>query len=252
MRIATFALAVLLAVNAGAATVDWSRVLWVGAHPDDEALVAPILGQRCGRGSDCSMLVMTEGENGLCDRVPSCAALPSVRAAEMRAAAARLRSSLTQWTLPDAFAGVAAEWDTRSGGHDALVANVAGVIRAFAPTVILTFDPVHGSSCHPAHRATGQLVTEAAAPLGVPVFYVETAYATNDEGFVFFAAIEPNADEIDLSAAATWKWLLFDIKTHHSQFSANDVRALTRVPFEQKRIRLLPAGTSVTYVVGCP
>jgi len=38
------------------------RVLWVGAHPDDESTVAPLLGEACReRGARCSFLVATRG-----------------------------------------------------------------------------------------------------------------------------------------------------------------------------------------------
>jgi LmbE family N-acetylglucosaminyl deacetylase len=232
---------ILLPVVAAAA-LDLSRILWVGAHSDDESLVAPLIAQRCTHGSTCAMLVMTEGENGSCDRVASCDQLGNVRAAEMRRAANHFRAQLTQWTLPDAYGDVATQW-----GHDAVVADLAQVIRDFAPTAILTFDPAHGSSCHPAHRYTGQLVVDAAG--ATPVWFVETAV----QGYVFSNALAGAPDELEFPVAHDWRWLILDVKTHHSQFSAADVKAIESVPVEQRRVWLLPSTASRgTMFVQCP
>jgi len=228
------------------AVLDLSRILWIGAHPDDESLVAPLIAQRCTHGSACAMLVMTEGEHGLCDRVAQCDQLGSVRAAEMRRAANHFHAQLTQWTLPDAYADVANQW-----GHDTVVANIAQVIRDFAPTAILTFDPAHGSSCHPAHRYVGQLVVDAAG--STPVWFVETAYDIENERFVFSNALSGEPDELDFPVAPNWRWLILDIKTHHSQFSGADVHALEHVPGEQRHVWLLPSTSSRgTLLVQCP
>ena len=57
------ALLVLVALPLGArirAVRPPERILWIGAHPDDEILVSPILGRACvERNVDCAMLVMT-------------------------------------------------------------------------------------------------------------------------------------------------------------------------------------------------
>ena len=42
-------------------------VLWVGAHPDDEVLLAPVLAKLCLlERLDCHLLVLTRGEAGIC------------------------------------------------------------------------------------------------------------------------------------------------------------------------------------------
>src|SRR5690349_7452018 len=66
---------------------DFSRILVVTAHPDDESVIAPLLGTPCIDGtSRCSFLVMTRGERG---------GDPVVREGEMRAAAALFHATLT-------------------------------------------------------------------------------------------------------------------------------------------------------------
>src|SRR6266849_1264743 len=88
------------AVRTGA---DLSRILWIGAHPDDEALIAPLLGRQCVDGSSsCSLLVLTRGENGDCGLAGGCSPnLGAVRTMEMESAAALLRSRLIQWSYAD-------------------------------------------------------------------------------------------------------------------------------------------------------
>src|SRR6185369_9056626 len=148
-----------------------ARILWIGAHPDDEIVIAPLLGRECvERGAQCALLVMTAGEAG---------AAPAVRAAEMQRAAGLFRASLTQWTFADVMGDVDAAWAAATGGREALVARLAAEIRAVAPEAVYTFDPRHGTTCHPAHRALGQLVIDAVATLPAPprLVVVETAAA---------------------------------------------------------------------------
>src|ERR1043166_2589633 len=51
---------------------DPSRLLVITAHPDDESLFAPLLGGYCGVTPECTLLVMTRGENGPCVLASGC------------------------------------------------------------------------------------------------------------------------------------------------------------------------------------
>jgi hypothetical protein len=67
-----------------ARTPDFSRLLVVTAHPDDESLFAPLLGARCGITAECTLLVMTRGENGPCVLAAGCGPdLAATRSAEL-------------------------------------------------------------------------------------------------------------------------------------------------------------------------
>src|SRR5213080_1305083 len=79
------------------------RILWIGAHPDDEALIAPILGQSGTAAPDlCSLLILTRGERGDCVLPGGCGSdLGSVRAAEMAQSADFFHARLTLWTFSD-------------------------------------------------------------------------------------------------------------------------------------------------------
>ena len=220
---------------------DLSRILWIGAHPDDEALIAPLLGKECVDGtSDCALLVVTRGENG---------GDGNVRAQEMVAAAALLHARLTQWTLPDVMQSVNEQWN-----RDALVAAIANVIESERPSTVMTLDPNHGSSCHPAHRALGSIVADAAAMTSTPVYFVETFYTIDSGGFVFRSAVNASSMLLRWDASATWHFLIEDVRAHASQFTAEQVDALATVPLEQRRVWLMPASAAATARYGaiCP
>jgi len=244
----------------------------IGAHPDDEALVAPLMGKACvDEGARCSFLVATRGEAGDCALPQGCGAdLGQLRSEEMRAAAAIFRASLTQWTLVDTMAGgpegVRAAWAAQSGGDDALVSRIRAAIDEVSPTVLITFDPHHGSSCHPAHRALGGLVLDATARLSTArplVLLVETIdrYDATTSSFWFGSAVTPatpiaifdgNSFLPSVNDSA-WRYLVLELSAHSSQFSAEQRETLAAQPADQRRVFLLPATQSfVEYATTCP
>ena len=219
------------------------HLLWIGAHPDDEVLVAPLLESACVRnGARCSILVMTRGEGGDCLLPGGCSPdLLTVRSGEMIRAAARFRASLIQWELPDVMQSVGAAWD-----EEATVERLTTIFRESAPSLVITFDPMHGSSCHPAHRESGRLVLAAVARLGAAaprVLLVETTIARNGSDFTFTPALsDPNLQRFD--AASFWQALPDDAAIHASQFTPEQIASLERQPSEQRVIWLLPAERS--------
>lgn len=211
------------------------RLLWIGAHPDDEALVAPILGAACvERINDCAILVLTSGSQ--------------VRSAEVQRAAAALHAQVTQWDLPDVFD--VSQWGDRA----ALVSKLASYIVSESPAVIYTFDPRHGSSCHPAHREAGQLTLDAVATLGThppPVILLETLIVRDAESRITgFSPATASASVID--ATSTWHYLVDDAAIHESQFDAEQITLLQAIPADQRRVWLLPSGATVQDIASCP
>jgi LmbE family N-acetylglucosaminyl deacetylase len=211
------------------------RLLWIGAHPDDETLVAPIFGPACvEHGNDCALIVLTNSS--------------VVRAGEAQRAAAALHSRLTQWDLPDVFD--VSLWGDRS----ALVARLVSAIAAEAPTRIYTFDPRHGSSCHPAHREAGQLTLDAAAILGPnapAVILIETLIERDAQSRIDgFAPATPSATLID--ATATWHYLVDDAAIHESQFDAVQIDLLNAIDPNQRRVWLLPSDVTPKEIAACP
>ncbi|HSP15780.1 MAG TPA: PIG-L family deacetylase [Thermoanaerobaculia bacterium] len=218
------------------APFDARRILWIAAHPDDELMIAPLLGRYCIEGtSRCSLLVTTRGENGPCELPGGCSDLGAIREQEMRSAAALFHASLTQWSLPDVMSDVAAAW-----GPD-IVTRLRQSIVIDQPTVVITFDPSHGSTCHPAHRPIGALVLDAIAAMGSDapgVFLVETR-ATLDDRDRFANGLPDQAITID--ARGTWHDLTEDAALHTSQFSNALVGSLAETPDAERFLFVAPA-----------
>ena len=235
-------------------------VMFVGAHPDDETMAAPLLGRLCAEmGRRCSLLVATRGESGLCRLPGGCLPdLGTVRTREMQAAAALFGAALTQWDLPDLPGPdpetVRAAWAARSGGDVALVMRIAGEIAASASQAVVTFDPRHGSTCHPAHRALGSLVLDALARLGSfapTAFLLETRVERlEDAEAVRFSPFVPEdlrafAFDATLArggaaAGTAWDFVIGDARAHPSQFDPTFLQALSLVPDSDREVRLLP------------
>lgn len=215
------------------------RILWIGAHPDDESLVAPLLGPACVERHDaCSMIVMTRGAAG---------GDPAVRATEMQRAAGLFHAHLEQWDFADVMSAVDPAWSAEAGGHEMLVNRMAAAIVAENPSVIYTFDPDHGSSCHAAHREVGALVIEALARIGPAapdVIFVETLITYLPDAFAFSSA---TPDAVAFDARSSWHYLVDDVAIHADQFTAAQVDALRNIPDSQRTVFLAatPAQTSI-------
>jgi LmbE family N-acetylglucosaminyl deacetylase len=222
MRIRLLPFLILLWCQSDAARVravaSWvprpQRILLVTAHPDDEILFAPFLASHCiDRGASCAILVLTRGESG---------GDPEVRTAEMARAAAMLNLRLTQWSLPDALE----PWPDR----DSIVRLIGDVVATEHPDMILTFDPEHGTTGHPAHRETGALVRDTGAE---NIWLLET-----------LAHIEPDRIEISVHEPFTWafrgdwEYVVRDAANHASQFSPTQVESLRSVPSHSRKVWL--------------
>jgi LmbE family N-acetylglucosaminyl deacetylase len=235
-------------------------VLWIGAHPDDEVLLAPLLGELCaGGGHSCALLVATRGENGGSRLPGGCHPdLATVRTAEVRAAARLYHARLLQDSLPDVFGpdppAVRAAWAAAAGGGEALLDRLAGAIDSVAPRTIITFDPRHGTTCHNAHRALGRLVLRALPRLSIPqpaVFLLESRVriAPGGASIVFSSAApgDPELLRFDANAprpplpGTAWNYLLADARRQPSQFDFTFLSSLAAVPPRRRSVFLLAA-----------
>lgn len=235
------------------------RILWVGAHPDDETTVAPLLGAAClDRGAHCSFLVATQGEAGSCALASCTPDLGSFRASEMRAAAALYGGELVQWNLGDSTGttpdAVAANWARARGGNEALIAEVRDAITAARPDVVVTFDPRHGTTCHADHRAIAALTLLALRELGAaapPAWLAEVRFhiASDERSIGFVAAVPGDAATQSFDAEQTqihatgenaWRFMLTAMGTHASQFPAPKLAAFEAAPSTERSIVLLP------------
>jgi len=130
-----------------------SKIIWFGAHPDDEINVAPIFGDLCFNTATCYIALTTHG--GTSDP----------RKTEMDNSAAALNATVVAhetWqvlTPNPSLATVKSAWESDYGGD---VADwVDDILDTYTPDIILTYDPRHGGTCHPEHRAIAEYVVDA-------------------------------------------------------------------------------------------
>jgi len=245
----------------------------VFAHPDDEVLLAPLLGEVCveldGR---CTLVVATRGERGSCLLPAGCHPdVATVRETEMARAAGRFDAVLVPWDLGDGTApspaGVRAAWVAAAGGEAALLDRIAGEIVAAQDAAhliggaggsggagaVLTFDPRHGSTGHADHRAIGQLVLDAVARLPADrrpaIYLLETRATLGEDDTVTLGPDGTASPLVSFDAtrwmvrrgAPAWQYLLDDARIHRSQFSPTLVENLAAIARPWRRVWLLLA-----------
>jgi LmbE family N-acetylglucosaminyl deacetylase len=173
----------------------------------------------------------------------------------MQRSASLFGASLMQWELSDGISAVVDVWTEESGGRAALVGRIEDVIERERPTLVLTFDPRHGTTCHPAHRGAGELVVEAMAGLGVdtpPLYFLETAVAFESDGFRFSNAMVSSSSSIAFGAGSEWRYLVDVARIHGSQFTNFEVEGLAATPQTQRWVFLASASGSREYAITCP
>ena len=212
-----------------------ARVLWIGAHPDDESFAGPILAKAASAGKGALMLVvLTRGESGACYVESGCGDdLGAWRTREMEEVARLYGAELRFFDYPNVgFADggfamrrdeIAADW-TAHGSPDRVLAET---IREFRPDVVLTFAPEFGATGHPEHQLASRFAMQAAVlaarpgvkiagePFSVSRFYwLLAAYwpyrmlrtgdpFTPTEAFVSKQACTPDATCAELAAEYT-------------------------------------------------
>lgn len=156
-----------------------ARVMWVGAHPDDEALAGPLLARACvGLKRPCLMFVMNRGDGGECLLPEGCRPdLGTVRARELALVAGAYGAELLHqryFNAPLPMSSfpprpeIGRRWIAAGDPTDRLVQ----AMERFRPTVLLTFDPNHGFTGHPEHQLASRFATAAVRRAQVkPIVY---------------------------------------------------------------------------------
>lgn len=229
-----------------------ASVMWIGAHPDDEVLVAPLLALWCGAGrARCTLLTATRGGAGTCLLPAGCLPdLATVRSAEAGASSQFFDADAILLSLPDGGGATPPSWDLDAGGSREIVGTIAGFISAQAPDLVLTLDPRHGTTCHPDHRAIAAIVLEAVKELTAPpaVYLLETRLQIGTPPLTLhFSSASPDAIRFDATGllAATgnpaWNALTSDMRLHPSQFDDSWLAAAAQVPAAERAVYIAPA-----------
>jgi LmbE family N-acetylglucosaminyl deacetylase len=246
------------------------RVLWVGAHPDDEGYASPLFYDLCvRRGATCSFLVITDGGKGNCvlgdgacgvkdtGGAPA-GSVGAFRLAEVARSVAYLHGTLIALALEDTASatvlGDGQNWNQRLSGVpndtslDLITGKIAAAIQHSQADVIVTFDPRHGVYCQPDHRAAGALTLRAASQLGFDmtrVLMLETtefyADAHGQPAARAWVASDPALLHYDAAAAGTWAAHPAVWGFHRSQYTAATVAALAGFPVAAQDVPLLTA-----------
>ncbi len=129
-------------------------LLFIGAHPDDETTLAPLLVKYAREGHDVHLVSITSGQKGVRPHwgLPAGDVLGDVRAEEFRCSA-QVLGLREPWLLGFQDQGIApleAFWEVKD--------RVREIVNEVRPDVIVTFGP-DGITGHVDHRAAGDVAT---------------------------------------------------------------------------------------------
>jgi LmbE family N-acetylglucosaminyl deacetylase len=157
-----------------------TRVLAIGAHPDDiEFGCGATLAHWARAGAHVELLVLTDGSKGSWDPADDTAALVATRQAEQRAAADVLGAAAVHFL--DAVDG-----ELVADAHRQ--EQVCATIRAARPDVVLGHDPWKQYRLHPDHRHAGQLVIDGIVAARDPHFFPEAGIPHRPQELRLFEA----------------------------------------------------------------
>ena len=146
-------------------------VLFIGAHPDDEAFALSTYGQ-WNEDSDIKtgVITITRGEGGGNAVGPEEGpALGLIREAEERRAVGRAGiSDVYDLDQVDFYYTVSAPLTEQVWGHDDTLERVVRVIRETRPEVIITMDPAPSPGNHGNHQYAGRMAFEGYHAAGDP------------------------------------------------------------------------------------
>lgn len=218
------------------------RILWIGAHPDDELFVSGWLAHlRLNEGAEIGFLVATRGERGDW-KLPGARPLDlgAVREAETLQAAMQFDATVR---FADCRDGTASEpedvlraWARDAGGMRALRRRFASLVLSFAPDRIVTFNRHHGCTWHADHRAVGMLVQSLRLP--IPVTLVESRLTFAEP----LQIVPASSRAVRFDARATWQSVIRDVESHPSQFGADTVSLFRDAADDARVVWLLDAG----------
>jgi len=201
------------------------RLLVIGAHPDDaEYKAGGLAALYRGLGHDVRFVSVTNGEAG--HHEVAGPTLVRRRKAEAAAAAATLGLRYDVWDHPD-------------GRHEPTLdrrEQIIRLIRGYRPDLVLTHRP---NDYHPDHRATSQLVQDAAYLLTVPAVCPDAPHLPRDPvmGYLAddFTRPYPFDPSVVVDIGPVWEQKVSMLDAHRSQF-------YEWLPFNKGRLADVPHG----------
>jgi LmbE family N-acetylglucosaminyl deacetylase len=187
--------------------------------------------------------------------------LGTVRSGEAGAASEYFGADSILLTYQDGGGSVAPVWDVNAGGSPDVIPMIANYIKAVAPEAVVTFDPRHGTTCHPDHRALGNIVADAVKQIDAPpqLYFLETRVTFDAQPFaVHLLPAITSAERFDanlqlgFTRGAAWNAISDDMQRHSSQFDGRWIAAIQNVPAAQRSVFLMPAAAAAQQPVSVP
>ncbi len=185
-----------------------SRVLAIGAHPDDiEFGCGASLAQWARAGAHVELAVLTDGSKGTWDPACDLAALVATRQEEQRAAARTLGAADVH------FVGAV---DGELAADRGTTERVCAIVRTVRPDLVLGHDPWKRYRLHPDHRRAGELLIEGIVAARDPHFFPGAGTRHRPARLLLFEAQDVDHlevvddDAVDAKVAA--------LLCHHSQW----------------------------------
>lgn len=231
-----------------------TKILWFGAHPDDEIPASALLHNLCHRTDvDCKIVSLTDGGNGSCLKTKGCYPnLVDVRRMEFQNSAEILSATSEILNLNDGFAGyqghpsdsdlVLSNWVNQTGGTASLKSLIGNQIQTYQPDIVFTFDPRHGTTCHPDHMATARLTAIVAMESGVSpdqIFLLQSVLAADSHGVGYrpFDSNDPLTSVFPI--VEYWPLVTYLMgQIYTSQYTSENVELVSRTPDSYKTLSI--------------
>jgi len=185
-----------------------TRVLAIGAHPDDiEFGCGASLAQWARAGAHVELAVLTDGSKGTWDPADDLGALVATRQEEQRAAARALGAAGVH------FVG---EVDGELAADRGTTERVCALVRAARPDLVLGHDPWKRYRLHPDHQRAGELLIAGIVAARDPHFFPGAGAPHRPSRLLLFEAQDVDHVEVVDDAAVDAK--VAALLCHHSQW----------------------------------
>jgi LmbE family N-acetylglucosaminyl deacetylase len=215
------------------------KIMWVGAHPDDEGMLAGVvLAKACAvEGADCTIVSFESGKYGDCKPASllnhTCPCLHGATKCPERLGATRELELTAAAKVLHANAIVLRRDDKMGGEHEAeTIKTLLALWAAERPAVVITHG-TNGGYGHGAHIAVHKLVLKAWRSLPRDqrpelYFALDLTNRTVDDDVVTdtvwgFDKLNPRSG---LGASSVWELVLKSLEQHHTQTAVDHLRWL--------------------------